>query len=175
MFKAGDKVRIKLNSQTNRPYNGDYFISQIKDYIGEIGTITHVLYDGRRYELDICKKYHFSNDMLEPINDSDSAPSYKVGDIIRIIDEMPKDLHGIDIHTWLRLLGKSGKIEYANSKSNSYLVFIPEISVSFYFPSNCFKKEATSTSENSIEKISKLIECVPEIELSYCKKQIYTV
>lgn len=178
MFKVGDKVRIKSDLETNEVYNGCYFISRMEGHKGKIGTITSVLYESyqsRRYILDIDNIHYFSNGMLEPINDSDPILSYNTGDRVRIIDEIPKDLVGIDIHTWIQLLGKSGKIKCANSEKDSYLVSIPEILVSLWFPSKYLKKESTSTSENSTRNISKSIEYVPEIELSYCKKQIYTI
>lgn len=100
---------------------------------------------------------------------------FKIGDRVRIIDEIPKDLCGICISMWLQLLGKSGKIISEHTINNSYLISIPEVSVSFWFPSEYFKKESILTSKNSTKNVSKLIECVSEIELSYCKKQIYTV
>ena len=178
MFKVGDKVRIKSDLETEEIYNGCHFVSQMEVHKGKIGTITCVLYESyqsRRYVLDIDNIHYFSNDMLEPINDFDSILSYNTGDRVRIIDEMPKDLIGIDIHTWIQLLGKSGKIIRSNSEKDSHLVLIPEISVSFWFLSKYLKKESTSTSENSTRNISKPIEYVPEIELSYCKKQIYTI
>lgn len=178
MFKVGDKVRVKSDLKIGEQYNGCYFVSQMKSYRGKRGTITCVLHDDyqtRRYKLDIDDNYYFTNDMLDPIDNSDSILPYKVGDRVRIIDEMPDDLCGISIYTWSQLLGKSGKIKAERASKDSYMISIPEASVSFWFPSKYFKKESTSTSKNSTENISKLIECVPEIELSYCKKQIYTI
>ena len=178
MFNVGDEVRIKSDLKIGEQYNGCYFVSQMKSYRGKRGIITCVLHDNyqtRRYKLDIDKDYHFSNDMLDSIENSYSNLPYKVGDRVRIIDEMPDDLCGISIHTWAQLLGKSGKITVERASTDSYMISIPEVSVSFWFPSKYFKKESTSTSKNSTENISKLIECVPEIELSYCKKQIYTI
>lgn len=178
MFKVGDTVRVKSDLQTNKTYNGCFFVSQMETCKGKVGTIISTLdgdYAARRYQLNIGNDYYFSNDMLDPIDDSDSTLPYKVGDRVRIIDEIPKDLCGISISSWLQLLGKSGKITASLPIEDSYLISIPEVSVSLWFPSEYFKKESILTSKNSIENISKSIECVPEIELSYCKKQIYTV
>lgn len=177
MFKVGDKVRVKSDLKIHQKYNECWFAFGMEIYKEKIGTITDVYYDNyqtRRYQLDISNRYYFSNDMLEPINDSNST-IYKVGDIVRIIDEMPEILYGINMSTWLQLLGKSGKIKCANASKDSYLVSMSETALSFYFPSKYLKKESTSTSENSTRNISKSIECIPEIELSYCKKQIYTI
>lgn len=177
MFKVGDKVRVKSDLETNRTYNGCYFVSNMEIHRGRTGIITKAfgIDESRRYELDIDTQYYFSNDMLDPINDSDSILSYNVGDRVRIIDEMPEDLCGISIGMWMQLLGKSGKIIKANATADSYFISISKVSVSFWFPSKYFKKESTQTSENSTENVSKSIEYVPEIELSYCKKQIYTI
>lgn len=177
MFKVGDKVQIKSDLKIGEQYNGCFFVSQMKSYRGKGGIIKHVShgdYQTRRYQLDIDTAYYFSNDMLDPIDDSDSILPYKVGDRVRIIDEIPENLCGISTHRWMQLLGKSGKIVEVHTAGDSYMISIPKVPC-FWFPSKYFKKESTPTSENSTENISELIEYVPEIELSYCKKQIYTI
>lgn len=175
MFNVGDKVRVKTDLEYQQ-YNRCHFVPGMGVYRGRTGKIVKKWYDDyqtRRYKLDIADEYYFSNDMLDPINDFDLTLPYEIGDRIRIINEIPEDRYGIFSDTWLKMVGKSGKIIKINTIDNSYLVFISAIKNSFWLPSEYFKKELTN--ENLTENISKLIECIPEIELSYCKKQIYTI
>ncbi len=108
-FKVGDRVRVREWDDMAEEFDHTAarinckfgFIDDMRQYCGKIATIKKIIH-GDIFKLvfddeSSCSSYIFSTDMIEPAEEKNDAPKFKVGDIVRVRqwDDM-KEEFGID-------------------------------------------------------------------------------
>jgi len=88
MFKVGDKVKIRSDLKTgHKDYSIDV-VCDMKQYRGKEATITAIDSDGD-YQLDIDKEqFYWSVEMLEPITFREERSIFKVGDTVKVREDL---------------------------------------------------------------------------------------
>lgn len=96
-YKAGDRVKIRDDLQTNVQYGTHYFIPEMKEYEGEIVTITKVIGNSCLIDKD-GEKWCWTDEMFEPAK-------------LTKADLQPRDI----------LIDKKGMTYYLGDKKGIYL------------------------------------------------------